>query len=116
MNRCFRKDGEAKRSTPILLCDFSQGKLVHPLLLPEYPPVVLGNELGGGETKQGNDRKRERYPIETCIERDTEHRTHKGGEPAQNQPVERVREEQNDEQRADGAKEKAFSPQSHTPI
>src|SRR5258708_9043985 len=84
--------------------------------LPEYPPVVLGNELGGEETKQGNDRKRERYPIEPCIERYTEHRTHKGEDRAQNHLVERVREEQNDEQRADGAKEERFSPERHTPI
>jgi len=77
---------------------------------------VLGNELGGEETKQGNDRKRERYPIETCIERYTEHRTYKGKDRAQNHLVERVREEQNDEQRADGAKEERFPPQSHTTI
>jgi hypothetical protein len=112
----FRKDGEAKRSTPILLCDFSQGKLVHSLLLPEYLPVVLGNKLGGEETKQGNDRESERYPIETCIERYTEHRTHKGEDRAQNHLVERIREEQNDEQRANRAKEERLSPQSHTTI
>ena len=63
---------------------------------------MLGNELGGEETKQGNDRESERYPIEPCIERYTEHRTHKGKDRAQNHLVERVREEQDDQQRADG--------------